>query len=210
MGRAKKAGKRSGSRTGTSGTILIVRHGKPILSPRDAHPAMKAADYREFWIRYDQAGLSPGSMPPLPLRKVANDARRIFVSVLPRSQESARAVVGDSSVEIDPVMVEASLPPPPLWGLRLRPRHWGIVARLAWGLGRAGGMESHTAARERARAAAGKLAEAAENEQNVVLFGHGWFNRMIISALRDMGWKVVDRRGGHSYWSWRLMVRRAS
>lgn len=170
---------------------------------------MKAADYRAFWIRYDAAGLSPLSAPPASLRTAAAHARRVFASALARSQDSARAVMGTSPVEIDPVLVEAALPPPPLFGLRLRPRHWGIVARLAWRLGRADGMESHSAARARANAAARRLAEAAERGQDVALFGHGWFNRMIISALQDKGWRVTKRRGGHSYWSWRLLVRRA-
>lgn len=192
-----------------TGTILIVRHGRPILSPRDAHPAMKAAEYRAFWTHYDASGLAPDSEPPAALRAMTAKAEKFFASALIRSQDSARAVIGPAPpLVIDPVLVEADLPPPTLWGLRLRPRHWGIVARIAWRLGRAGGMESHAAARKRAMIAARTLTEAAERGHDVALFGHGWFNRMIISALKDKGWRVVRRRGGHSYWSWRLLVSR--
>lgn len=193
------------------GKIVIARHGKPALSPRDRHPPMRAADYRAFWSRYDLSGLAADQSPPAALGTATFDAHHAFASALIRTQETARAVLSDRIVpEVDAIFAEAALPPPPLLGARLKPRLWGIVSRLAWRLGRAGGMESHKAARRRAVLAAERLERIAREGRNVVLFGHGWFNRMIVRALRARGWRIRIWRGGHGYWSFRQLEHRGA
>ncbi len=93
------------------------------------------------------------------------------------------------------------MPPPPVWGRR-SPRAWGVWARTAWYLGRNAGRESRQSAELRAEAAAATLTARALRGENVVAFGHGWFNRMIRPVLKAQGWKCVYD-GGDSYWSFR-------
>jgi broad specificity phosphatase PhoE len=77
-----------------------------------------------------------------------------------------------------------------------------VWARTAWYLGRHAGSESRQAAELRAEAAAATLTARALRGENVLAFGHGWFNRMIRPVLKAQGWKCVYD-GGDRYWSFR-------
>lgn len=186
----------------TPGQIIIARHGEPDLN---RYERVDWRGYERWWAAYDLAGLKPGQTPPEALCAQAREARTVFASTLPRAIETARACAGEREVVIDPVFVEAALPPPP-WPGRFRARTWGVYARCAWWLGCARGRETRQQAEKRACQAAAQLVEAA-NHGPVALFAHGWFNRMLRPSLHAQGWHcVVD--GGDDYWSWRRYERR--
>ena len=84
---------------------------------------------------------------------------------------------------IDPVFVEAELPPPALPG-KFMAKTWGVFARCSWWMGHARGRESRPEAEARAGAAVDRLIEAAAAGP-VVLCAHGWFNRMMRPHLRS-------------------------
>jgi hypothetical protein len=180
------------------GFIIIGRHGRP---RGDRRTPIGWRAYKEWWAEYDRAGLSDGQVPPPGLLKAAAAADAIFSSTLPRSIETAVAIAGGKPIVTDAVFIEAPLPPPPIWGKRT-PRHWGVLARIAWWLGRADGEESRGEAELRAHAAAATLTARALRGENVVLMAHGWFNRMMRTVLRQSGWRCVED-GGDAYWSFR-------
>jgi broad specificity phosphatase PhoE len=197
---------RTGARTGAGvgrPAIVLARHGRPAL---DRSPLLDWRGYRDWWGAYDAGGLAPGEKPPEALLSVARDAHAVLASPLPRSLETAHAVAGGRDVVVDPVFVEAALPPPPIPGLKLRPGQWGVLSRITWWLGLSGGLESRVEAERRAEAAVGRvledlLVEPAANRV-VLVCAHGWFNRMMRPVLRARGWRcVVDGRDG--YWSFR-------
>jgi broad specificity phosphatase PhoE len=187
----------------TAGSIILVRHGLPAA---DRAVKITASEYVDWWAGYDRAGLADGETPPEALLEGARNADVVFSSTLPRAIATAKAVVGDKPIIQDPVLVEAPLPPPPVWGKR-SPRAWGVWSRTAWWLGRHAGRESRQAAELRAEAAAATLTARALRGENVVAFGHGWFNRMIRPVLKAQGWKCVYD-GGDSYWSFRRYEKR--
>ncbi len=180
------------------GSIVLVRHGLPAA---DRSVKITNTEYVDWWAGYDRAGLADGETPPDALLKATRTADTVFASTLPRALATARAVFGDRAIIEDAVFVEAPLPPPPVWGRR-SPRAWGVWARSAWWLGRHAGKESRQMAELRAEAAAATLTARALRGENVVAFGHGWFNRMIRPVLKAQGWKCVYD-GGDSYWSFR-------
>ena len=114
--------------------------------------------------------------------------------------ETAEAACEGREFDINSVFVEAPLPPPPFPG-RLPARTWGVFARCSWWMGLARGKESRPQAERRAEQAADILVEAAQHGP-VVLFAHGWFNRMLRPALKRRGYACV-RDGGDVYWAWR-------
>jgi broad specificity phosphatase PhoE len=187
----------------TAGSITLVRHGLPAV---DRTVKITAREYEEWWAGYDRAGLAEGETPPVALLDAARDADVVFASTLPRAIATAKAVVGDKPIIEDPVFTEAPLPPPPVWGRR-SPRAWGVWSRTAWWLGRHAGRESRQGAELRAEAAAATLTARALRGENVVAFGHGWFNRMIRPVLKAQGWKCVYD-GGDTYWSFRRYEKR--
>ena len=180
------------------GSIVIARHGQPHA---DRSVRIDRRGYREWWKGYDLAGLHPEEQPPAGLSRLAQSSDVIYASTLQRAIHTAQMVAAGREIVTDPVFIEAPLPPPPVWG-RHRPNSWGVLARIAWWMGRHETGESRKEAEVRAEAAVATLTAQALRGQNVLLCAHGWFNRMMRPVLRSQGWREVEN-GGDSYWSYR-------
>lgn len=189
--------------TTTSGAIIIARHGMP---DADRTVRIDWRGYEEWWTAYDLAGLAPGQSPPPALVEAAASVDLVWASTLRRAIESAERVAGGRKVEVDGVFVEAPLPPPRFWG-RHKPGAWGVYARIAWWLGRAAGKESRQEAEQRAEAAVATLTAQALRGRTVLLFAHGWFNRMMRPILKSQGW-VETANYGDTYWAFRRYEKR--
>lgn len=181
------------------GAVILVRHGEPALSRKIR---LSARDYRDWWARYEEGGLKAGQTPPSGLIELATKADTLFASTRRRAIETAEAIVGTRDFVRAPIFIEAPLPPPPLpdW-LKLPPRWWGVISRLAWWLfGHTEGQESFAEAEDRARHAARNLMDLAGRGQTVMVIAHGFFNLMIGRALRAEGWRLTEDQG-FKYWS---------
>jgi broad specificity phosphatase PhoE len=179
------------------GQIVIVRHGEP---DADRYERLDWRGYERWWMAYDEAGLKPGQTPPEDLLFQASHAETCFASTLPRAIETARSCIGSKDLNIDSQFVEAALPPPQVPG-KFQARTWGVLARCSWWMGHARGRETRGQAEARASQVAQTLIEASQNGP-VILFAHGWFNRMVRPHLGKQGWQCVHD-GGDWYWSWR-------
>lgn len=186
-----------------TGRIITARHGRPDLA-RDL--TITAREYGDWWAQYDASGLVEDEHPPESLVQLAESAKTVISSTLPRAIETARHVVGaDRAVPADPIYVEAPLPPPPLPDfIKLRPGQWGVVSRTLWFLGFApDGVENHFETWGRVRKISARLAEHAQ-DGDVLLCAHGYLNWMIDQQLRRESWVRTSRDGGNHYWSWRI------
>jgi broad specificity phosphatase PhoE len=185
-----------------AGAIVLARHGRP-----DCDRTVKITwrEYITWWAGYDRSGLAPGQVPPDELRREAEAADVLLTSTLPRAMETGRAVAGGRSLTSHEIFVEAPLPPPSLPG-RLRPGAWGVLARISWWFGASGGQESRASAERRAEEAARSLIQQADQGQTVMVFAHGWFNRMMRPVLKAAGWSCTYD-GGDDYWSHRRYER---
>jgi broad specificity phosphatase PhoE len=181
------------------GAVILVRHGEPALSRKIR---LSARGYRDWWARYEEGGLKAGQTPPARLIETAAKADALFASTRRRAVETAQALVGGRDFTRAPIYIEAPLPPPPLpdW-LKLPPRWWGVISRIAWWLfGHTEGQESFAEAEERARRAARDLMDLAGRGQTVLVIAHGFFNLMIGRALQASGWRLTEDQG-FRYWS---------
>jgi broad specificity phosphatase PhoE len=189
------------------GAITLVRHGEPGLSRK---VTLNAAEYVDWWARYEETGLLAGQTPPESLVALVRDADVVISSTRIRAIETARAVSGNRPFDMDPTLIEAPLPPPmwPSW-LRFSPRRWGVVARIWWWFfnHHNPGQESRAEAERRADLVAGRLAAIALAGEDVVVLAHGFFNTMIGFSLKRLGWKLVDDQGWR-YWCARRFERR--
>lgn len=199
---AADAGTAEGRRPGA---IVLVRHGEPALSRR---VRLTSQGYVDWWATYEEIGLLEGQVTPEGLKRTAKDAAHIFASTRPRAIETARAVTGERSFIVDERFVEAPLPPPALPDfVKLSPRWWGVVARVCWILSDTHrGGETHAEARARAKKTACELAALAD-EGDVLVLAHGYFNHMIGSALKGLGWRLASDQG-FKYWSARRFEKR--
>jgi len=181
------------------GAITLARHGRP---DADRTVRLDWKGYRDWWAMYDTVGLRADSAPPPDLVDAAGRADILLSSTMPRALQTGQAVSGGRDIRADPVFVEAPLPAPPAPGFYLKPPTWGVVSRILWLMGYSADSESRREAEKRAERAAETLVEAAGTGQEVMLFAHGWFNRMLRPALGRRGYRcVLD--GGDSYWSYR-------
>ncbi|HEX8232055.1 MAG TPA: histidine phosphatase family protein [Caulobacteraceae bacterium] len=187
------------------GSIVLARHGEPKLSRKIR---LTAAQYRQWWARYEEGGLLEGQIPPVHITDAAKDAELIFASTRARSIETARAVAGEKTFTSDEIFIEAPLPPPAFPGfVRLPPRAWGVIARFWWWfLGHHDGQETKAQAKLRAAKAAARLHEKAAEGHDVLVVAHGFFNTMVGLELQRKGWRCVHDQG-FRYWSTRKFER---
>ncbi len=180
------------------GRITIARHGQPDAN-REARMGWRG--YIGWWDDvYQPAPLAAGQSAPERLCQAADEAHIIYASTLRRAIETAQAAAPGRELTIDPVFVEAELPPPSLPGTYMA-KTWGVFARCSWWMGFSRDRESRHEAEARAAMAAAMLVEASQSG-DVVLCAHGWFNRMIRPHIKRAGYKQVHD-GGDTYWSCR-------
>ncbi len=187
------------------GAIVTVRHGQPDVSRK---VLLSAAEYAQWWSRYEETGLKPGQTPPPGLLATAREAAVVLSSSRIRAIQTAEAVTEGRGFQIDAALVEAPLPPPrwPAW-LRLPPFLWGIIARFWWWFfNHHEGQESRVQAEARAESVAARLAGMAR-DGDVLVVAHGFFNTMIRRSLRRAGWTIVESQGGLNYWCCRRLER---
>lgn len=185
--------------SGQPGRLTLVRHGRPNLSRK---VKLDWRGFDDWWSSYDLSGLEPGQAIPHELADLARGVPLIVSSTLARAIETAEALADGRSFEQDRIFVEAPLPAPPFPYLKVGPSTWGVLSRVAWLFGFAGGKEGHGVARRRAEAAADRLVELSARG-DVMLCAHGWFNLMLAQILKKRGWVRV-RNGGSAYWSWSI------
>ncbi len=141
--------------------------------------------------------------PSNALQNVAKRSAAIVASPILRALQTAEILANGRKIRTDDLYVEAPLPAPLIVPfLRAKPWVWGTLSRLTWSYGYSGGGESHRQADARAVLAAQALAGLAAEEGEIMLCGHGWFNRMIGIALRRGGWHQTHN-GGDKYWALR-------
>lgn len=199
------ATRRSEVASSRPGTIILARHGEPALSRK---VRLSAAEYRDFWAKYEVGGLLPGQTPPPMLVGFVERCGVLVASTRLRAIESAQVVAKGRAFTQEPLLIEAPLPPPnwPSW-VRLSPKLWGFFSRFFWWFfNHHHGQENRAQAEARADVAAGKLIDLAASGQDVVVLAHGFFNVLIGRALLKRGWRMTLREG-YKYWSTRRFER---
>jgi len=183
--------------------IILVRHGEPELSRKTR---MNWRGYKFWWGLYDEGGLTPGQDAPQVIKNLARNADIVISSPLRRAVETATLAKAAPPDKLEPLMVEAGLPPPNLGYLRLKPPTWGVLSRICWMMGFSGEVESQVEARARAEKAADVLSKETEGGKTVFVAAHGWFNRMMRPALKKRGFRCVEDHGD-LHWSYRRFER---
>lgn len=185
-----------------SPSILIARHGPVAL---DAPGFLLRDEFLRFVDAYERAGLRDDARPPDNLAQRVNGAAAIHASAAPRVADSLKALRLEREAIVDPLFGEEPLSVPRLAG-RLPLFVWFSLSR---GAGAFHPNEAGTRAvmRLRAERAAARLAASASSGP-VALVGHGWFNRAIVRALAEKGWRPTEAQGGSAPWSHVVLQRR--
>lgn len=172
--------------------ITLIRHGKPIAA---TNPKLDAKGYIKWIRQYDKSTVCANSRP----RFNTADFKDYYIvsSQLPRAIHSCQIAMARMPDRKLPVFREMAIPRYKL-NLKLRAWTWVYLSRLLWFCGYKAGFESFSSAKQRAERAAEQLIELAQQQQNVVLFGHGVMNFYIRKALMRRGWQLLNKSS--NYW----------
>ncbi len=176
-------------------TILLIRHAAPDF---DIRKIIRGDALGRVIEEYDAAPLatSPGPFAYL-------QAHAVYASDKRRSVETARALFPNAEILSSELYRESALPTAlPHW-VRLPFVQSLALARCAWFVGYAPGVEKLAQTRSRAARAASDLITQANDQEQAVLVGHGLFNRFIGARLKTQGW-IKQRDEGNGYCSWQL------
>ncbi|MFF2484509.1 histidine phosphatase family protein [Paenibacillus sp. NPDC058071] len=172
--------------------ITLIRHGKSLWI--EDKPVTCGA-FKHWVEKYDNNGVFEEKSYPAETVEKASAATVVVTSDLKRAIESAKLLNSSLPAVSDPLFRETELPAPSvkLGGLRLNPSLWAVMLRCLWFSGYARECESLKDAQIRAEKAAAFLDQCAKENQNVVLVGHGFFNRFIGKELKKRGWDGVKK-----------------
>lgn len=188
--------------------IILMRHGKPELDFDGSYGRWLSSNAMARLIdAYQDARLAEPFLVPDDTLSLAHMADYAFTSPLARSFESLVALRLDVEFLADPVFAEASMPAPALPSflgrLPLPVIVWSALLRLFWWLGLMDGKESYQRCQLRAERAVHLLQKQFLSHDTLFLSGHGFFNHMLIRALKRHGWTVTAQKSGSrpGYWS---------
>lgn len=175
--------------------IYLLRHAEVAIEKPGWGKAGKAREYKK------QYNLAPVKKDiPVEIQSVADSLAaisKIYCSKLLRSQQTARLLFGHrGNCVTDPRLNEIEYPVINNNLLSLPVKFWLSLSRGLWMLNLNNtGANSFKAEKDRIRILAFELAAIAEKEENVFIVGHGFFNRLMLKALKKNGWKVERFEG---------------
>ncbi len=181
--------------------IVLVRHGKPTAAIiGESGVKLSAAGYGR-WVRsYNQADVDKSSRPEKNSAQLFPE-HYVVASDLKRAVQSAQLYMDKLPAQQWPILREMHIPRYKL-PCQLKAYSWLLLTRILWMLGLSKGIstrvESFKAAKQRAKQAAQQLQNLAEEQHNVIAFGHGFSNRYIRKELIKLGWKL--RGKSNDFW----------
>lgn len=176
--------------------ITILRHGKPEF---ELVGNVRAKDLSKIALSYNRSGIVGN--PPKEIVDIASDHYFIVCSDLPRSLRSAKALGIAKIDSIDAMFRETGIPYFNNGSITLPLSVWIPILRGLWLMGFSKNGESFVAARRRAKSAAQRLVQLADEFEKVLLVGHGFINYFIAKELLSMNW-VGPARPARGFWGY--------
>lgn len=175
--------------------IILLRHGKPRVR---LNGLIDLNDFNKLASEYRNSDIEDN--PPKKLIERFN-SYYIVTSDLNRSQRSAEKLCNKDINYSDKVFNETDIPYYEKSFLKLPVILWLVLFRVAWLFGFSKNGESFANAKIRAKEATEKLITLVEENQKVILVGHGLMNRLIAKQLRQNNWQGPVSPG-KKYWEY--------
>ncbi|TEA83407.1 histidine phosphatase family protein [Bacillus thuringiensis] len=166
--------------------ISFIRHGRLDCTIEP----MTVTSFHEWIKGYDLHTITEKQPIPLETREAVEVAKLIVTSDQKCAVQSAAELMDSLSFIQNSLFREAAVPASfyaPKW-LKCKLNVWMCIGRALWILGYHKNVESYKEVRERARQAAYVLHRYALVYGSIALVGHNYFNSMIGTELRAMGW----------------------
>ncbi|MDA2381363.1 histidine phosphatase family protein [Bacillus cereus] len=166
--------------------ISFIRHGRLDCTIEP----MTVTSFHEWMKGYDLHTITEKQPIPLETREAVEVAKLILTSNQKCAVQSTAELMDSLSFIQNSLFREAAVPAtfyaPKC--LKCKLNVWMCIGRALWILGYHKNVESYKEVRERARQAAYVLHRYALVHGSIALVGHNYFNSMIGTELRAMGW----------------------
>ena len=174
--------------------IILIRHGEVDIKD---YNKISADKFGEWIIRYDNSNIKMSSSKN-ELKTIFNKSNIILCSNLKRSIQSVEKF-NKTAFEINNIFNEAELPYSNWTTLKLNPKIWLIIFRILWIFGYSQNNKSIQETKQRAKIATQRLLNLSNNNEVVLLVGHGLFNRFIKKELIENGYKQTKKLGNKNW-----------
>jgi len=170
--------------------IILFRHAKVDIR---CTKWLTSRELSDCLIKYDNANVIFRDVDKINIQNIFYASDIVISSELKRSILSAK-YFSDNIYLIDKNFNEVELPVLHL-PFKLNFTTWVVFLRLLWFLGYSKECESYKDAKVRAKKAAKILINLSEKYNNIILVGHGVFNRLLLKELILKEWKIFKRFG---------------
>ena len=166
--------------------IVLLRHGAVDIKE---DKSLDSQEFQKWVLEYDNCSIKKDDyIKP----DIFTLPRYIVCSSLKRTKETIE-MFGEKVTYSDILFDEAKISTPMCKGLCFKPKTWLVLLRIAWLFGYTKNCESYEQTKQRAKKATTKLIELAQEHDNIVLCGHGVFNRFIRKELLIKSWKLIKK-----------------
>lgn len=184
-----------GNATAAPQRIYLLRHAEVAIEKPGWGKAEKVREYKKQYKAAPVKQEIPGK-----LRAIADSLyaiSKIYTSNLPRSQQTARLLFGDSAPFVtDSRLNEIEYPVLNNKLIKLPVKFWLSLSRGLWMLNlNKKEFNSLKEEKDRIRELAIELTAISEKEENVFIVGHGFLNRLLLKELKNTGWEVERFEG---------------
>ena len=175
--------------------IILIRHAKVDI---DNSKKINSFSLQKWVNDYDTAPIQQENQPPKETVAFTQNADVVLTSTLRRAIDSAE-VLGVEVHEQNSLFNEAGIPEVKIPFLEFKPKTWLVILRglLLLGLGKKD--TSLKVSKSQAREAAQMLLALSDNNESVVLVGHGGMNWLIGKALMREGWELEGKASNKNW-----------
>ena len=159
--------------------IILLRHGEVDIQN---YKNMSSIEFGEWIIEYNNSDIKSDFLQKNDIKKLLNETDILICSTLRRSLLSLETLK-KIPFESNALFNEAEIPYSRSNFLRLKAIHWLVIYRILWFLGYSKNAESYKQTKIRAKEATGYLIKLSENNESVILVGHGIMNKLIQKEL---------------------------
>ena len=177
--------------------IILLRHGE-VAIPNYGN--ITAETFNGWVVKYNHSDVKNNFRCKQEIEMLLNSVNRVICSTLQRSIQSLK-VFEEVPDEISELFDEVQLPNAKGRLLKLSPKIWLVIYRILWLLGYSKNCESFKASKTRAIIASKKLTSLVQNDEIVLLVGHGLMNKLIRKQLILAHWQET-KKAKHNHWDY--------
>jgi len=177
--------------------IILVRHAKVLIHHNQRIPA---SQMRAWVEQYNQAPIDR-TLPEGEVIEHIKTADVVLASSLSRSADSLD-MIGVKAAEKNRLFDELDVPSSHGTLIKLSPKTWLVILRLLMLFGIGKNSKTFKVSKDRAKEATDYLLSLAQENQTIVLMGHGGMNWLLGRELEKLDYRILRKCNASKNWGY--------